>query len=200
MSYGAFDFRRGQWVGIYAGALALCLSSGCTGGDDDGDDTMSTPTTIGMMDSGTAGDDDDDDTAGDDDDDDDDDDDMMDSSGGGDCMTGLSHAADIQPIWDMYCVTACHEEGGEWPTNDLSMDAYDDIVGMPSGQNSLMNYITPGDPDASYLWHKMNGTQIDNGGSGLDMPKAMVGESDPAVVPQADLDTIECWILEGAPM
>ena len=198
MNYGALDFRRGQWAGLFAGALALCLSSGCTGGDDDGDDTMSTPTTIGM-DGTTAGDDDDDDdTEGDDDDDDDDD---MDSSGGNtECMTGLSHAADIQPIWDEFCVTACHEVGGEWPTNDLSGDAYGAIVGVPSGQNSLMNYITAGDPDASYLWHKMNGTQIDNGGSGLDMPKAMVGETDPAVVPQADLDTIECWILEGAPM
>jgi len=125
----------------------------------------------------------------------------MDSSGSmGDCEPGLSHAADIQPIWDMYCVAACHEVGGEWPTSDLSPDAHAAIVGVPSGQNSLMNYVTPNEPENSYLWHKMNGTQIDNGGSGLNMPKAMVGETDPAVVPQADLDTIECWILEGAPM
>ena len=198
MNYGALDFRRGRWAGIYGSVLALCLSSGCTGDDGD-EDSGSTPTTIGMtgMGSETGDDDDDDDSDGDDDDDDDD----MDSSGGsGNCMTGLSHAADIQPIWDMYCVTACHEQGGEWPTNDLSGDAYAAIVDVPSGQNSLMNYITPGEPDNSYLWHKMLGTQIDAGGSGLNMPKANVGETDPEVVPQADLDTIECWILEGAPM
>ncbi len=129
-------------------------------------------------------------------------DDGADSSSGGDGMDdgmpALSHAADIQPLWDQYCVPMCHEPGGEWPTNDLSGNAYGVIVDMPSAQNTLMNYVTPGEPDNSYLLHKMRGTQVMSGGSGLNMPKGLP-MMDPVVVPEAEIAMIESWISQGAP-
>jgi hypothetical protein len=120
----------------------------------------------------------------------------MDSTG----PTGdLSHATDIQPIWDEHCVDACHEVGGQWGTFlDMSGNAYDAIVGVPSPQFMDLSHIEPGDPDASYIWHKINGTQVMAGGSGVQMPAARPG-MEATVLTQEQKDTIEAWILAGAP-
>jgi hypothetical protein len=113
--------------------------------------------------------------------------------------TNLSHAADIQPIWDAKCVDACHDPTGEWGfILDMSGDGYAAIVGIASSQVASMDYVTAGDPDNSYLWHKINNTQVSVGGSGLPMPKARSGMA--ADVMTADeLATIEEWIAGGAP-
>jgi hypothetical protein len=120
----------------------------------------------------------------------------MDSTG---VMTDLSHAVDIQPIWDEHCTMACHEPDGEWGfLLDMSGNAYDAIVGVPAPQFMSLNHVEPGDLDASYLWHKINNTQASVGGSGLPMPKARAGMS--ATVLTADqLAMIEEWIAGGAP-
>ncbi|MCX4243224.1 c-type cytochrome [Paraliomyxa miuraensis] len=120
----------------------------------------------------------------------------QDSSGG---SSGLSHAADIQPIWDEHCVTACHEADGEWGLFlDMTGDAHAAIVGVAAPQLMSMSHIEPGDPDASYIWHKINNTQVAAGGSGLPMPKARPGMPVTELTPE-QLDTIEEWILAGAP-
>jgi hypothetical protein len=120
-----------------------------------------------------------------------------DSSGG--TPSDLSHATDIQPIWDEHCVAGCHEPDGEWGfLLDMSGDAYGAIVEVAAPQLSTMSHIEPGDPDASYIWHKINNTQASVGGSGLAMPKARTGMS-ATVLTQAQLDTIEEWIRAGAP-
>ncbi|MCA9706908.1 MAG: hypothetical protein KDK70_13730 [Myxococcales bacterium] len=160
---------------VVAGLLAL---SGCdSGGDDDTAGGTTNATTTGAdtgMDSTGA-----------------------DSSGG---SSDLSHEVDIQPIWDAHCTTACHEVGGEWSILDLSPGvAYGAIVDVMSAQVSTMAFIAPGDVDNSYLWHKINKTQIMAGGGGLDMPKARTGE-EATVMTQEELDTIEAWIMAGAPM
>lgn len=117
-----------------------------------------------------------------------------------DCEAGgsaLSHAVDIQPIWDAHCVTACHEAGGEWAILDLSDDAYDDIVDINAATFGLAEHVVPGEVEESYLWHKINGTQVDFGGNGLAMPKAPAnGEA--TMLTQEELDTIEAWIAGGA--
>ncbi len=64
---------------------------------------------------------------------------------------------------------------------------------MPSGQNSLLDKVEPGSTEDSYLWHKINGTQVEAGGSGLTMPK-----DNPPLTPQ-QMAIIEIWILSGAP-
>jgi len=52
-------------------------------------------------------------------------------------------------------------------------------------------YIAPGDPEGSYLWAKLNGTQIEAGGDGSPMPLGVP-------LDDATLAIIEQWILEGA--
>ena len=120
-----------------------------------------------------------------------------DSTGGG--MTDLSHDADIQPIWNAHCTTACHEPGGAWVTFvDLSDGAYDRIVGQPAVTVPSINFIEPGDPDASYIWHKIQGTQaMVDGGNGDGMPYP--SSNPPTMLSQEEFDTIEEWILGGAP-
>ncbi len=99
----------------------------------------------------------------------------------------ISHAADIQPIWDTRC-TPCHigaESGG------LSLeDGYAAAVDVPSGQAGDVDLVEPGSTADSYLWHKLEGTQADVGGSGDAMPLGGPLEPD-------ELDLIEAWINEG---
>jgi hypothetical protein len=104
----------------------------------------------------------------------------------------LSHAADIQPIWDANCVTACHTTGGSAQTYILfDMDAYGQIVDKPSGSYPALTLVTSGDRDASYLWHKLNGTQVEAGGGGSKMPLAGMLSAD-------DLEKVGSWIDQGA--
>lgn len=111
----------------------------------------------------------------------------------------LSFELDIQPILDEHCVAQCHEPDGEWGfLLDMSASAYTDIVGVPAPQHVTMNLIEPGDPDNSYLWHKINGTQAAAGGSGLMMPKARAGMQ-ATVLTLGQFETIQQWILAGAP-
>ncbi len=162
--------------------VGLLVATGCPSDDtgDSGNDSVgmtTMPMTTDAMDSGT-------DTA------------PGDSSG----STALSHATDIQPIWDEHCTMACHEPDGEWGfLLDMSGDAYAAIVEVSAPQFSSLNHIEPGDLDASYLWLKINDMHADAGGSGLPMPKARAGM--PAtMLSGAQLDMIEEWILGGAPM
>lgn len=108
-------------------------------------------------------------------------------------MGDLSHADDIQPIWDQYCVIACHTEGGSaaawfWLSQDV---AYDAIVGQPSVSFPNLTLVTPGDKEASYLWHKLNGAQLDVGGGGSTMPLGSTLNGD-------DILKIGEWIDQGA--
>lgn len=96
-----------------------------------------------------------------------------------------SHAADIQPIWDAKCVM-CH-------AGFLTAPAYGTIVDTVSPQHGTMPRIDPGDPNNSYIWHKINNTHLDNGGSNNVMPPPPM-----PLLEQSELDMIETWIMEGA--
>ena len=102
----------------------------------------------------------------------------------------LSHDLDIQPIWDAECVT-CHDTASPSGGLDLELDAWAHIVGVADPETGLA-YVAPYDPEGSYLWHKLLGTQADVGGDGAQMPK------DAAPLDSVDLDDIETWILQGA--
>jgi hypothetical protein len=52
--------------------------------------------------------------------------------------------------------------------------------------------VTPGDPEESYLWLKVEGRQDEVGGAGSAMP---LGRA----LSDADAETLENWILNGAP-
>ncbi len=118
------------------------------------------------------------------------------AGGGGDCST-VSFASDIQPILDDNCVE-CHSPGGLWPSLDMSLDAYDDLVNADGIQTlALVDYmlVVPGDTELSYILHKLEGSQAEVAG-------AAAGEQMPLERPQLaqDLrDTIRTWIECGAP-
>ena len=52
----------------------------------------------------------------------------------------------------------------------LAGQAYDNIVGVSTGQLATMSRITPGQPDNSHLVHNIQGTQASVSGSGDRMP------------------------------
>ena len=132
-----------------------------------------------------------DDTAGDDE--------SGSETGGGTSVEPVSHATDIQPIWEANCLgMGCHSVGQAPP--DLETDAYAAIVSQPS--SAAVPYITPEDPQASYLMHKIDATHsLDAelggcgcGGSGFPMPAGGADLLDTSV-----RDLVRTWIEQGAP-
>jgi hypothetical protein len=110
---------------------------------------------------------------------------------GSDTPTGtrsLSHAVDIQPIWDNQC-TPCHILT---TSGDLSLvDGYASQVGVASLQLPSMNLIEPGSPEQSYTWRKLMDTHRSAGGAGSIMPLGSGLSPD-------KMERIETWIIEGA--
>lgn len=110
----------------------------------------------------------------------------------------LSHATDIQPIWEASCLGAgCHSAAQSQPT--LEGDGYSAIVGvMPT--SAAAPYVTEGDLQLSYLWHKINATHLLEanlggcgcGGAGSPMPLGA------ELLDQSARDLIGRWIEEGA--
>ena len=114
-----------------------------------------------------------------------------DGDGDGDTGAPLSHAADIQPIWDAKCTNAgCHQPGGSFEALDLSGDAYDNIVGVTAIQAPELQRIEAGNSAGSYLINKLLGTQEDVGGSGSGMPPTPLEPDDILIIAQ--------WANEGA--
>ena len=146
------------------------------------DDTTGAPDDDGMVETGG---------------DDDDDDDMMETgmeSSSGEIMCeipdGLSHEADIAPIWAESCQNnaTCHVTGGTLP--DLETDAFANLQ-TPAGQAPALQYVTAGDAENSYLVAKIEGRQADVGGLGGTMPQG--GTLDPC-----DVMLIAAWVEQGA--
>ena len=117
-----------------------------------------------------------------------------DASTGGSTGVGgeVDYVTDIQPIWDLKCIS-CHVAGGSAVAGPVltSDKCYAAIVGVQS-PTVAADLVAPGDPDASYLWHKLNGTQTDvPGGGGSPMPLGVPLTDD-------ELAAIEQWITDGA--
>ena len=109
-------------------------------------------------------------------------------------QTGVSLEFDLQPLLDSNCVQ-CHflesAQGGLVLENG---EAWSNLVDITSRQTT-MNRVTPLKPQQSYLVHKLRGTHIEAGGSGLPMPyssEANIGLS------METIDMVERWILQGA--
>lgn len=102
----------------------------------------------------------------------------------------VSFSTQVQPIFTDSCAT-CHLEGAAPTGLVLSAGtAYENMVGVPSVQSELMR-VKPGDVQGSYLIHKLEGTQVEVGGSGMQMP---VGAPLSAEV----IDLIRDWVAQGA--
>jgi hypothetical protein len=101
----------------------------------------------------------------------------------------------IQPIANRYCV-ACHQNAA--PAGKLTLQRGGppaNLINIKADQ-AEMPYVTPGDPEQSYLFRKLSGTHLEAGGTGAKMPLGgKLGE--------ADLAAIEAWIkgcVEPAPV
>jgi hypothetical protein len=92
------------------------------------------------------------------------------------------------------CVT-CHTNIGRVPDGDLVLlasSSYAQLVNVSSVQRpGVVNRVTPGNPDASYLVQKVAGTP---GIIGLRMPS-----SGPPYLTNTQISTIRRWIELGAP-
>lgn len=98
----------------------------------------------------------------------------------------------IVPLFQRQCV-ACHMTGQEQGQLGLLPQlAYASLVGAASRQ-APMARVTPGQPARSYLLHKLRGTHLDQGGSGVRMPMGQEPLAD------ADLALLQAWIDAGAP-
>lgn len=107
----------------------------------------------------------------------------------------LSFEEDIQPLINRNCLCHIADGNGEMEADFMTLNpgvSFGNLVGVPSEEVPTMNRIEAGTPEESYLWHKINDTHISVGGEGDFMPPL-------GLLPQADRDTIESWILQGAP-
>jgi hypothetical protein len=101
---------------------------------------------------------------------------------------------DIVPTFSAQCVF-CHVTGAENAGLNLSRkEAYRNLVSTRSTESDLMR-VAPGDPEKSYLMHKLRGTQLSVGGSGASMPRVDSAQ----LMNAAQLQLIEKWISAGAP-
>ena len=99
----------------------------------------------------------------------------------------------MQPILSANCaLSGCH--AGTSPQQGMNLSSgqtFSNTVNVPSNQSSL-DRIEPGQPDQSYLVHKIQGTQATVGGSGGQMPLGG------GPLSQSDIDKIRAWITAGA--
>ncbi len=103
-------------------------------------------------------------------------------------------SGDVQTIFTSTCTfPGCH--AGTNPQRGMNLSVgqtFANVVNVPAMELSTMNRVTPGQPDDSYLVHKVQGTHLAVGGSGFQMP---IGRSP---LTQTEIDLIRAWISAGA--
>jgi hypothetical protein len=103
---------------------------------------------------------------------------------------GMSFETSVQPFINMAC--NCHQSNPLMAPFSLKKgEAYQAIVNVPSAQVTTMMLVKPGSTQESYLWHKVNGTFLDVGGSGMIMPFTIPLNA-------TEKKIFEQWILDGA--
>lgn len=97
------------------------------------------------------------------------------------CAFSGCHLTDDPVVGDEFTVTL----------NLSAASAWSNLVNVDSEEVPSMKRVVPGDPDASYFWHKVNNTHLDVGGIGTRMPPELL-------LADSDRTIIEAWILAGA--
>ena len=115
------------------------------------------------------------------------------NSGNGDGGGVPTLSEDVQPLFSSNCaLSGCH--AGASPAAGLNLSdgqTHANTVNIPSNGPAL-DRIEPGQPNQSYLVHKIQDTQTSVGGSGGRMPLGR------APLSQAQIDIIRAWITGGA--
>jgi hypothetical protein len=108
--------------------------------------------------------------------------------------TGGPITADFQSIQDNVFTPICAQcHIGASAPEGLQLDAghsYNLLVGVPSSEQPNLLRVKPGDPDDSYMVHKIEGAPGIDGGQMPLQEKPL---------PQATMDAIRQWITNGAP-
>jgi mono/diheme cytochrome c family protein len=101
----------------------------------------------------------------------------------------------VQPIFTANCATSSCHIGATAPAGmDLSQgQAYANIVNVASAELTTMLRVDPGQPDSSYLVHKIQGTHLTVGGIRARMPLNKPPLSD------QDIARVRAWVSAGAP-
>lgn len=112
-------------------------------------------------------------------------------------LSNIDFATEVQPIFSVACA-GCHTQGGTSGGLNLNPGvSRNNLVNVPANNsNAQMNRITPGDPQASFLFKKTNCTNLNsmpNQPYGARMPR-----SGPPYLNAADQARILDWIREGA--
>jgi hypothetical protein len=88
-------------------------------------------------------------------------------------------------------LSGCHAGPNPQQGMDLSAGAaHDNIVNVPSNEQPDLDRVEPGQPDASYLIHKIEGRAT------------IVGQRMPLgrePLSQDEIDALRAWIADGAP-
>jgi len=87
------------------------------------------------------------------------------------------------------CVN-CHRPQGGTPMN-LVDDPYAALVGVASRQKAGATLVVPGDPDGSYLIHKLEGRS--------DIVQLRMPRNGPPYLTSGQIAVIRRWIENGAP-
>ena len=90
------------------------------------------------------------------------------------------------------CVS-CHTNVGHVPSGGLNLThdvAYDQIVNVPSKERPASMYVVPGDPDSSYLVHKVEGLP--------DIIGRRMPFSGPPYLTDGQILILKRWITTGA--
>jgi hypothetical protein len=96
----------------------------------------------------------------------------------------------VQPFIAKAC--NCHQSDPLMaPFSLRQADAYKAIVNAPSGQVPSMMLVKPGSTQESYLWHKVDGTFKEVGGTGMIMPSTIPLNAEEKKI-------FERWIVAGA--
>lgn len=100
---------------------------------------------------------------------------------------------DLMPTIKRRC-GACHITGDEPGKMALVPGkAYASLVGQDSVELPTMKRVAPGEPEQSYLMHKLQGTHVEVGGNGARMPFHQ------GPLPASQIEQIRLWIAQGAP-
>jgi hypothetical protein len=102
-----------------------------------------------------------------------------------------SYRSHLEPLVQKRCLS-CHT--AEDPKAGLVLEpgrGWEALVGPSSVQVSSLRLVSPGSPESSYLWHKLDHTA--KVGSG--MPRTLLGAKR---LPPAELERFRRWIEDGA--
>jgi hypothetical protein len=114
----------------------------------------------------------------------------------------VSFATDVMPILEQSCgFASCHgspsaPQAGMYLGTD-GHRTYSNIVGV-AATNYSMKRVTPSDAQNSYLLHRIDNDACTLPGCTSTACAELMPQGNPSTLPDAQLDTIRGWIVQGA--